>query len=318
MNVRFNTLLDGLAALRRGLKHWAVRAILVAAIIAALFWKLEPSQLKDMLRGFDPRVGLLMLGVNLSLSVLFAWRWQGIAASLGLDAPFRAFARATWVSQSISELGPALVIGEMARFQLLRGHGDAWRLVTSQAIDRFSGNIVLLMLVAALTPLYLDWLDAFPGRSIALLILLLIGGLSLAVIVARRFWTTAYPHPHEIMALCDPRNAPRHYVVSALIQLLLAANLALAALGLGIANAEAARVFLLAPLILLGIGLLPGLVSDWGKREAVAIALLAPAGLTAEQSFAASLIYGVVHLLSVMPATLWLWTRPTHTTHGVP
>ena len=66
---------------------------------------------------------------------------------------------------------------------------------------------------------------------------------------------------------------------------------------------------MLGPLLLLGVTALPGLASDWGKREAVAIVLLAPAGLTAEESLAVSLVFGMIHLLMALPGALGLLSR---------
>jgi hypothetical protein len=113
-----------------------------------------------------------------------------------------------------------------------------------------------------------------------------------------------------VLAVCDPRTSFGHYGISLLIQCLLAANLSLAALGLGVGSVDAVRLLLLAPLLLLGVGALPGLVSDWGKREAAAVVLFAPAGLAVEESLAVSLVFGLIHMSMALPGALFLLSKP--------
>jgi uncharacterized membrane protein YbhN (UPF0104 family) len=287
----------------------SVRLCLVIAVMAALLWRIDRTQLRDILAHFDPLIGVVMLGVNFLLTAAFALRWWTIGRALGVAAPYRTFARAIWISQCLSELGPALVVGELARFRLLRPFGAGWPLALSQGLDRLSGKLVLLLIVGLLTPRYLAWYDDFPAGRIAVFVLLLGAGTLATVLMIRRFWRIARPHLETVIALCNPGTAPGHYLASFLIQALLAGNLALAALGLGVHEETAGRVFMLGPLVLLGVGVLPGLVSDWGKREALALVLLAPAGMSAEQSLAVSVVFGLVHLLAVLPAALLMLAR---------
>ena len=110
-----------------------------------------------------------MGGIFLLLTGLFALRWWTIGAALGVRAPLKQFVRAIWISQCVSELGPALIVGEVARFQSMRRHGDNWPLAVSQVVDRLSGKVMLLLMVAILTPYYLEWYDArFRGARLRL------------------------------------------------------------------------------------------------------------------------------------------------------
>jgi uncharacterized membrane protein YbhN (UPF0104 family) len=247
-----------------------------------------------------------MAAVFLLLTALFALRWSSIAAVLGVDASFRDFGRAVWIAQCVSELGPALVVGEVARFRSMRGRAENGPLVLSQAVDRLSGHAALLLIVLALTPFYVDAFGDFPLGGIGLAIFLTLAGVSLAVRISRRFWPLAGLDRAGVMSVCDPRVSPQHYLISFLIQVLLAANLALAAFGLGVSPDAAGRILLLSPLVLLGVGVLPGLVSDWGKREAAAVLLLAPAGLSAEESLAASVVFGLIHTIMTLPGLAFI------------
>lgn len=287
------------------LNRRSVRFVLVLAVLAFIFAKIDRSALMAHLSRFDPTMGAAIVGVFLLSIVVFALRWWRISRALGVRAPFKDFIRVLWISQSVSECGPPLVVGELARFQLMRGSAENWQLIVSQAVDRFSGKIALLLLALALTPVYLRLYSEFPVLQLVLFALILLSLASVAIVVFRRFWPMARSHTGIVLALCNPLRSPGHYGLSLLIQLLLAANFALAAAGLGLSG-DALTVFMLGPLLLLGVSTLPGLVSDWGKREAAAVFLLAPAGLTPEQSLAVSLIFGALHLLTALPGALLL------------
>jgi uncharacterized membrane protein YbhN (UPF0104 family) len=299
------------------LNRRSVRFALVLAVFAVIFAKIDRSALIAHLSRFDPAMGAAIVGIFLFSIAVFALRWWRISRALGVRAPFKDFVRVLWISQSVSECGPPLVVGELARFQLMRGSAETWQLVIGQAVDRFSGKIVLLLITLGLMPVYLGLYSEFPALQIVLFALILLSSASVAVVVFRRFWPMARSHTGMVLAICNPLRSPRHYGLSLLIQLLLAANFALAAAGLGISG-DALTVFMLGPLLLLGVSSLPGLVSDWGKREAAAVFLLAPAGLTPEQSLAVSLIFGALHLLTALPGALLLLLVRRRKTVSVP
>jgi uncharacterized membrane protein YbhN (UPF0104 family) len=287
----------------------AVRFALAVLVLGAILARVDRARLAETLQGFEPVYGLAMVAVFLATLLLFAARWWLIAGALGIRAPWREFVRVLWVSQCAGEFGPALVVGELARFQLMRGRGDPWTLAASQAVDRFSGKSVLLLMVLGLLPFYLTVYRESPLLQIAAFALILLGLGVGGIWLARRFRPMARSRLVAIVRVCHPRISPGHYGLSLLIQVLLSANVAVAALGLGF-RGDWLNLLLLGPLLLLGVGSLPGLVSDWGKREAAAVVLLAPAGLTPEQSLAVSLIYGAGHLLAALPgALLWAGIR---------
>ena len=299
------------------LNRRSIRFILMLAVLAVIFAKVDRSLLIAHLSRFDPAAGIAIVGIFLVSIAVFALRWWCISLALGVRAPFKDFVRVLWISQSVSECGPPLVVGELARFQLMRGSAEAWQLIISQVLDRFSGKIVLLLMVMGLVPVYLRLYREFPAFQIALFALILLSSASVAVLVFRRFWPMARLHTGVVLAACSPLRSPQHYALSLLIQVLLAANFALAAAGLGVSD-DVLTVFALGPLLLLGVSSLPGLVSDWGKREATAVFLLAPAGLTSEQSLAVSLIFGALHLLTALPGALLLLLVRRRETVSVP
>lgn len=281
-----------------------VRLVLAAGLLLAIGAQVDRNALLLHLRGFDPVFGVAMTGVFLVLVVLFALRWWLIAGKFDIRLPFPQFVRALWISQCVGELGPPLLVGELARFQVLRSRSDPWALAASQAVDRFSGKIVLLSMCAALLPVYQGLYGDFPLLRIAAMALILITAVAAMVLALRGFRTLAGVQLREVLAVVNPRRGLAHYGLSLLIQSLLTVNFALAAAGLGVR--DAATLLMVGPLLLLGVGSLPGLVSDWGKREATAIVLLVPLGLNSEQSLAVSLIYGLLHLVVALPGALLL------------
>ncbi|TAN49172.1 MAG: hypothetical protein EPN21_12870 [Methylococcaceae bacterium] len=282
------------------------RLLLLAGVLLAIAGRLDLTALRAVLARFNLAYGCAMLAVNAVLLLLFALRWRCIARLLGIAAPLGQFVRVTWLSACLSELGPPLLVGEITRFQLMRQFGEQRRLLLSQLADRLSGYAVLGGAVLLLSPAYAGWFGLPSGRWP----LLVAGAFGVgAVLLVRQPQIRAVLNaiPRRLVM----RSAP-HYAYSLLIQTLLSVNLLLAAAGLGVAQQPGA-ILMLAPLLLLGISALPSLWSDWGKREAAALFVLAPAGLTPEQALAISLLFGFSHLLATLPGWCLLWLKPpTH------
>lgn len=287
------------------LHHPGVRLLLVLAVLGVLLAKADRAELGRYLARFDPLYGMLMASVFLLLIGLFALRWWVIASRLGVQVPIGEFVRITWITQAISEVGPAMVVGELTRFQLMRRFGNGWPLAVSQGLDRLSGKLVLLVMVGLLTPYYLRLYRGFPVGQVVLLVLLLCAAVGFFVWLARRFWPLAKAHSAAVRMLASPLQSPGHYLASLAVQSLLALNLVLSARALGV-NHDFSMLFASGLLLLLGVAVVPGLVSDWGKREAAAILVFAPAGLGTEESLVVSLLFGTLHLLVALPGVLLL------------
>jgi hypothetical protein len=114
----------------------------------------------------------------------------------------------------------------------------------------------------------------------------------------------------------NPVSSPAHYGFSIAIQLSLMANLWLAARGVGSARAGI-DVYIVAPLILGTLTMIPISVADWGSREAVALLFFSAVGLSPEEIVAISVIYGAVNLVSALPAALLLLAAPGRRTTAV-
>lgn len=286
-------------------QRW-LRLLSALVIMALLLDRLDLAVLRGVLARFDVVHGLAMVSVNALLLWLCALRWHAIALALGIAAPRGEFVRVIWLSACLSECGPPLLVGETARFHLMRPFGSRRRVLTSQLLDRVSGYLVLGGIVLLCSPAYAGWFALQSGvwSAAPVGVLLLVG-------LIRR-WSgrglvgLGRQPEAPVGVIAALLRAPGHYFYSLLIQALLCTNLLLAALGLGVAE-QPGRLLLLAPLLLLGVSILPSFWSDWGKREATALWVLAPAGLSAEQALAVSLLFGFSHWLATLPGWGLLW-----------
>ncbi len=288
---------------------------LTLLLMAAVGSRLDVPALLAVFQRFDARYAVAMLGVYALLLGAFSWRWALIGKSLGISAGYFQYFRGLWLSQAMGEMGPALLAGEWARFHALKGQAAQSALLTSQLIDRASGQIVLVLGVGCLLPFYGPLFSTHLGSSLRASTLVFV--LLLTALVLGFVWVTRLKPDLRAQArlsgnILNPLRHPGHYGVSFLIQGLLVLNWVLASAGFGLLDSSG-RVALLAPLLLFGVGSLPGLISDWGKREAAAVLILAPAGLSAEESLAASLVFGTTHLLMALPGVcFWPRAEPTH------
>jgi hypothetical protein len=55
--------------------------------------------------------------------------------------------------------------------------------------------------------------------------------------------------------------------------------------------------------------LVPVTISGWGLREGAAAALLPVAGIAASDALAASIVFGLLGLVAVLPGLLSVWGR---------
>jgi hypothetical protein len=285
----------------------AARAAVAAFLIALVLSFVDARAVWLHLQSFDARAGLAMLAVNALVIALFAARWQAVAGSLGIDAPYARFLRGTWLGALVSQLGPPVVLHEITRFKVLAPHSDKWRLAASQLFDRLSGNIVLGSVILLLLPYYLRVFGTHAAYRIllALAAVVLLAGL---VLTLAHGWRAARAKLGPISAIWNPLASPRHYAYSLAIQLLLMVNVWLAAYGLGIAG-SGLDIYLIAPLVLGTLTLLPVSIADWGSREAAALLFFSATALSAEQIVAMSVLYGVANVASSAPAALLLLER---------
>jgi hypothetical protein len=116
------------------------------------------------------------------------------------------------------------------------------------------------------------------------------------------------PELREGLRLLSGSRSVLHYALSVLIQLALVLNLYWAGKAVD-AEVSPAQMFGAGLWILAATTFLPGLLSDWGKREMAVVMLLGGAGVAESKALALSLLYGAAHFLVALPGflvPLWL------------
>ena len=289
--------------LRKVLSSAWFRLLATLGLFAILGAQLDMSQIIRAVRQFDRSAGMIMICINLLLIFLFAKRWQMIAEHLQFSPPLWRLVQAVWLANFLGQFGPTLLIAETTRFQMLKKQAKKGQLILSQIVDRMSGQVVLFAMVLCSLPFYVFEL----APSIANMLLIAFGLCLLAGFVIgyfyRKIWSlTLSGRALKLMAW---KNLNGHYAISLAIQAMLVLNFSLAAFGLGIRD-QLIPLLLMTPLVFATITLLPITISDWGTREGAAAILLAPTGLDTEKIIAISVVYGLLHLFTVMPAGLLL------------
>lgn len=281
---------------------------LVALILLALLWHLaDGAQALALLAAAHPgwlAAALAALGAQ---TVLSALRWRLVAGRLGLTlGPSEALGE-YWLAQAVNMALPGGVLGDAAR--AARSRGPAGLAVAAQAVvvERLAGQAGLLVLLAlglAGTWALPGGFDPPPLLTLPLLAVLLVtaavvpligagrlpGVAGCALLGLRAGWATAIAAPGA--------RVPQAALSLATAACSIAAFACAArAVGAGIGPGAA---LVLVPLVLCAM-LLPVAIGGWGLREGAAVALLPLAGLGGAQALAASVAFGVVLLVSVLP-----------------
>ncbi|MFO1417571.1 MAG: lysylphosphatidylglycerol synthase domain-containing protein [Methylotetracoccus sp.] len=285
------------SAVRQGLLRMAALVLL-----AALTWRMiGPGPVMAHLQRLNLGTVLLMIAVNAFVLAASTVRWHGIAALAGGTAPRSLFFRATWFSWGAAEFGPSLLAAESARFLSLRGYLRPAVLSLSQLADRVSGIVGLALLNLLCLPRQLRLLEGFGAAGSLAVVASALLAVGLVLIVARR--STGRVGGSHVAELRRLLADPVHYLWSLSINAAFALNIALACGAIG-RDLPFMDLFSLAPLLLLGVASLPGLVSDWGKREGLAVAVFVSVGLSPADSIALSVLFGAVHTVTALPG-LW-------------
>lgn len=276
-----------------------LRFSLLAALIGLLISLVDLQGTAAWLRRLDVRHLSLMLAVNLLALGISTHRWFLLARAAGVQAPWLAFFRISWVSWGVAECGPTWIASEWSRYWLLRGRASAVSLAVSQLVDRISSYAALFVLAAVAVV----GTGAAAWSTVQMALVVTLASTSGAVLVAvllRRFRSALKCDGTGLGRVRSLLAEPLPHVLSLMTNLLFAGNLMLAAKAIGL-PVRGPDVFAMAPLVLFATVSLPSLVSDWGKREAAAVLVLGQIGLRPDESIAVSLVYGAVNMVSALP-----------------
>lgn len=285
------------------------RWLIAISFLVWVMYKIDSGMVWKALQRFDLVFGAIMAVFNIVLLFLMALRWKLIAEKLYVSASFFLYLKAVWLGALSGQIGPSLILSEVTRFKVLQNCGQKKQLISSQILDRLSGQLVLLFLLFLLLPISLPLMaEAFPDHVLMRIATFVI------VLGAVIYGIFRYRQQQNIMVyrqtinLLNPLHSLSHYAISLLIQLLLMFSFLLAVMGLGSLQQPLQMISLL-PLVLISLMLLPISVSDWGTRETAAVFFLSFSGLAVEDIVAASLIYGTSFSLTTLLGLFFLFAN---------
>lgn len=298
-----------------------VRAGQIAATLGllALLWQIADGPETARILATAEPIWLLASFLALTLqTVLSAMRWQLTAAQLGIKLPQLHALREYYLAQMVNQAVPGGVAGDAAR--AVRSRDQVGLMGSGQAVvfERLAGQIAMFVTMACaflatlLAPGGFEW----PAWLVPpVLLVVLIGALlPFAFLMATRLpgrIGNSLRGLRQALAttLASRHVLPRQIALSLGTTFCNLAAFAFCAQAVGLAL-QPIIVLALVPLILFTM-LIPLTISGWGVREGAAAALLPLAGATASEGFAASVAFGLVLLVAVLPGFLALW-RHSH------
>lgn len=297
-----------------------IQSIVTVGLLALLWQVADGGAALEALATANP-VWMLAAVLALTLhTLLAAERWRLTAGALGLPLTRRLAVREYYLAQLVNSTVPGGVVGDAGR--AVRSRGPAGLAVAAQAVvvERFAGQVALLatmtIAVAAvvLVPGGLELPTAIVGLAATVA---LIGAGLIGLVVAGAFGARLLPgragtRAAELgrtsaVALAGRRVVGAQLGLSAGTTASILAAFAYSALSVGVALPFAA-IIALVPLVLLTM-LVPITISGWGLREGAAAALLPVAGIAASDALAASVVFGLLGLVAVLPGLLGVWGR---------
>ncbi|MEU4620879.1 lysylphosphatidylglycerol synthase transmembrane domain-containing protein [Actinoplanes sp. NPDC023801] len=299
---------------------WAwLRLVGGAGILALVMWRLGTGAFLDGMRVLDAGALLAAVGIGAATTLLSAWRWCLVARGLGMRLSLRDATADYYQALFLNAALPGGILGDVGRaVRHGKGEGDLGRGVRAVVLERTAGQVVLLVvgaavLVAVPSPVF-DLLKAHGSRIAAVTAGIAAAGV-LIFLGLRRLRSgrskaagAARTGMSEIRAgLLSRRSGPGVLLASAAV---LAGHLATFLVAARAAG-SAASLLELAPLLLLALIAmgLPVNVGGWGPREGVMAWAFGAAGLSAAQGLTIAVAYGILAFVAAVPGAAVLVAR---------
>ncbi|MBO6675874.1 MAG: flippase-like domain-containing protein [Rhizobiales bacterium] len=305
----------GVLSLSPGLMRFGQLAATIGLL--ALLWRIaDGPETARILSTAEPIWLVAAIGALTVQTVLSAARWRLTAGQLGIKLPAMHALHEYYLAQMVNQAVPGGVVGDAGR--AVRSRGQAGLLAAGQAVifERLAGQIAMFLAMASaflatlLIPGGFDW-PAWLVPPVLLMIAVgfalpaaLFAGANLPGRIGAKVMGLWKDMGH---ALAAPNVLPMQIVLSAGTTLCNLAAFAFCARAVGVVLPPVV-ILALVPLILFTM-LIPLTISGWGVREGAAAALFPLAGATASEGFAASVAFGLVLLVAVLPGLLTLWLR---------
>jgi uncharacterized membrane protein YbhN (UPF0104 family) len=297
--------------------HFARLKLLASlALLAVLLWVLERQALPLRLAALHLEfVALAVVATTAQFFVLSA-RWATFASELGVRLGYRRALGEYYLSSLLNQVLPFGVLGDALRVlrHSERVHAkpspphSTPRVLLAAALDRVSGQAVIVAATLASAPELARGLSKFVASEsvVPLSIAALVAGGAVLVTYFRRLLSPARELARDgLRALFSIRSLARHVSLSWVMLGLSGVQFWASARALGFELPLEAAALIVPPVLLAAA--LPGFFSGWGVREAAAAALYHLAGMRAVDGVAASVLFGLVSLVSSLPGLVVLW-----------
>jgi uncharacterized membrane protein YbhN (UPF0104 family) len=299
-----------------------LRALMGAAILAILVWRLGTNAFLDGLRRIlDPADLVAALGLGLLTTVFSAARWSLVARRIGLPLPLGIAVAGCYRALFLNGVLPGGMLGDVHR-ALHHGRvaGDIGRGVRAVVLERAANQVVVL--AAGIMALYAEpSLLAVVNQQavltpLAMTTAALAGACLVVALVARahRRGTDLRWRHTLATTMADARASllardmwPALVVLSAAA---LMSNLALFLIAARISGTTASASRLLPLLVVAQLAMgLPINIGGWGPREGVSALAFGAAGLTATQGLTTAVVYGALIFVASLPGAALLVGR---------
>mgnify|MGYP001111824562 CR=1 FL=1 len=241
-----------------------------------------------------------------------AWRWQIVAAGLGLPLTWREAFAAYYRSQFLNTVLPGGVLGDVHRaYHHGQRHDRLGAAGRSVAVERVAGQIVQLTLTLVVLVCFGVTSVAAPVAWAGLVAVAVAAGIIGALGTTRRgrrmlrreigMLRPLWQRPRTLLAVAGASSV----VVVATAGMFVVAGMAV---GVAVAPHELALV----GLVVLGAAAIPVNVGGWGPREVASAAAFALAGLDAGAGVAVSTAFGVLTMVAVAPGAIVLMATWAH------
>jgi uncharacterized protein (TIRG00374 family) len=235
-----------------------------------------------------------------------------VARALGGDLDFPTSLRANFIGLWFTQVLPTSFGGDLIKIAILKSSIGLSIGTRTVLIDRFSGLVILLLVMSAQLPFYWIYFEqayelAFMGLgSLGGLFVVIITSAAASVISTRFNLPFGIRHGFELMAdLWRFRQGTllaEQFWTSSVIHVHGILSFMLIGLAFGI-HIEFIEYVLLVPVIFL-LALIPFSFAGWGVREVGAIWVFSMVGMPKESALVISVGFGVLLLLAGIPGLL--------------
>ena len=261
-------------------------------------------------------LGIACLWVSFAAT---AKRWQGIISCQSEALSFSVLWRQTMIGAFLNQCLPSSVGGDVYRGFIVKQYGlsTEWA-VNSTLIDRLYGLMGFIFLGVLAIPSQLSTLNqTYLGHSISVCLLLsLLGFIALAFFHRIRLPKNTFLNVLEnfskrfYLTLTNSKNTLNIFLCSLITTLGCILPLYCVALNMNLPLTWGQIVVSL-PFIFL-ISVAPVSFAGWGLREGTMVVTLSLFGVSKEQAFSLSVVYGLIQLLAALPGLIvWLLYRPS-------